>query len=232
MVIDDLADRRHDCDFLLDQNLGRVPSDYSGLVDDACNVFLGPSNALLREEFWKLRHKKKNTNKSNPKILIFFGGLDSNDFTGRTIAILHNIRLVNVEVVIGKDNINQKKIKSLCSSFNYNCHVETKQMEKMMHKADMFIGAGGCTILERIMMRLPSVTIAVAENQVEPLKFLAQAGASIHLGNGKMLSDKKFEESILKALNEINTITSNCEALCEEFFLERPQWLRKLFIKQ
>lgn len=232
MVIDDLADRVHDCDLLLDQNLGRAPNDYSCLVPDICSVFLGPSNALIREEFWKRRYDKKNVNKSKPCILIFFGGTDIHDYTSRTIVLLHNMGVTNVEVVVGKNNTNQEKIKTFCNKIDYNCYLETNQMESLMHKADMYIGAGGCTILERIMMRLPSVTIAVAENQIEPLKFFAQTGACIYLGNGKMLLDTKFKEGILKALNEISTLTDNCEALCEEFFSERPQWLQKLFIKQ
>ena len=120
MVIDDLADRKHDCDLLLDQNLGRVPSDYSSLVPDACSVFSGPSNALIREEFWKLRYKKKNSNKSNLNILIFFGGIDVDDYTGRTVGLVHSIGLVNVEVVIGRNNINQKTIKSVCNELSYN----------------------------------------------------------------------------------------------------------------
>ena len=233
MVIDDLADRKHHCDLLLDQNLGRVPSDYSCLVPDICSVFLGPSNALIREEFWNLRYKrKKNINKHKPNILIFFGGIDIYDYTSRTILLLHSIGLTNIDVVIGGNNINQEKIKGKCNEMNYNCHIETNQMERLMQESDMYIGAGGCTILERIITRLPSVTIAVAENQIDPLKFLAQKGACIYLGNGKMLSDTTFKESILRALNEINTLTNNCEALCEEFFSERPQWLPKLFIKQ
>jgi UDP-2,4-diacetamido-2,4,6-trideoxy-beta-L-altropyranose hydrolase len=232
MVIDDLADRKHDCDLLLDQNLGRVPSDYSCLVPNNCSVLVGPSNALIREEFWKLRYKKKNVNKYKPNILIFFGGTDIQNYTGRTITLFHSMRLTNVEVIIGRNNINQEKIKSVCSEMNYNCHVETNQMERLMHKSDIYVGAGGCTILERIIMRLPSITISIAENQIAPLKFFAQTGACIYLGNGKMLSDKTFKEAILTALNEINTLTNNCEALCEEFFSERPQWLQKLFIKQ
>lgn len=232
MVIDDLADRKHDCDLLLDQNLGRIPSDYSFLVPDNCSIFLGPSNALIREEFWNLRYKKKNINKLKPNILIFFGGTDIHDYTGRSILLLHSIGLTNVDVVIGRNNINQEKIKSVCNEMKYNCHVETNQMERLMHKSDMYIGAGGCTILERIIMRLPSVTIAVAKNQIDSLNFFAQKGACIYLGNGEMLSDTTFKESILRALNEINTLTNNCEALCEEYFSERPQWLRKLSINQ
>jgi len=55
MVIDDLADRIHDCDLLLDQNLGREPRDYAGLVPDCSAILVGPRFALLRPEFAALR---------------------------------------------------------------------------------------------------------------------------------------------------------------------------------
>ena len=51
MVFDDLADRSHDSHLLLDQNLGRMPVDYSRLVPGTCNVLTGPAYALLRPEF-------------------------------------------------------------------------------------------------------------------------------------------------------------------------------------
>ena len=45
MVIDDLADRKHDCDFLLDQNLGKSFQDYHGLVARSAKQFFGPEFA-------------------------------------------------------------------------------------------------------------------------------------------------------------------------------------------
>src|SRR5690606_32001299 len=52
LAIDDLADRRHDCDALLDQNLhAGMHARYDGLVPDACVRLVGPRHALLRPEF-------------------------------------------------------------------------------------------------------------------------------------------------------------------------------------
>ena len=57
LVIDDLADRPHDCELLLDQNLGRLASDYDRSVPVSCTVLAGPQHALLRPEFadWRYR---------------------------------------------------------------------------------------------------------------------------------------------------------------------------------
>lgn len=58
MVIDDLANRKHDCDLLLDQNFYLdMNSRYEGLVPKHTKLLLGPKYALLREEF-KLARKK------------------------------------------------------------------------------------------------------------------------------------------------------------------------------
>ena len=58
MVIDDLADRLHNCDVLLDQNFyANMQTRYSGKVPVDCQLLLGPSYALLRKEFKKLRER-------------------------------------------------------------------------------------------------------------------------------------------------------------------------------
>ena len=234
MVIDDLADRKHDCDILLDQNLGRTKCDYKELVPDACTILAGPRYALIRDEFWRLQDKEKNYNKSHLNVLIFYGGIDAANYTGWTIELLNDIGLSNmhVEVVVGAQNSNIKQINSACENYGYTCHVQTDHMAEIMHRSDLYIGAGGGAILERIMMKLPSVTIAVAENQIEPLKYFSQTGASIYLAADESFSDEGFKQAILQALIDIKALTKNCEVLCEEFFSDRVHWLQKLLIKQ
>ena len=55
MVIDDLADRKHQCDILLDQTFGRQQEDYSELTPKDCQLLLSSKYALLRPEFSKWR---------------------------------------------------------------------------------------------------------------------------------------------------------------------------------
>lgn len=90
MVIDDLADRPHDCDLLVDQNLGRNVSDYCRLVPDDCIVLAGPRYALLRPEFAALRGYSLDRRVS-PKLehlLITMGGVDHADATGKILKAL------------------------------------------------------------------------------------------------------------------------------------------------
>ena len=56
MAIDDIADRPHDCDLLLDQNFCRnMDGRYDGLLPQHANRLLGPNYALLRQEFSQAR---------------------------------------------------------------------------------------------------------------------------------------------------------------------------------
>jgi len=233
MVIDDLADRPHDCDLLLDQNLGRKVDDYSHLTSDACTIFAGPSYALIRNEFWQRRHTERIRNKSVKNLLVFFGGIDVDNYTSRALKILSDkeFRGMDVDVVIGAQHLFAEQIKSICKKFKFQCHVQTKHMAELMQKADLYIGAGGGAILERILMKLPSVAIAVADNQIEPLKFLGQTGSSIYLGPGHLLSDTFFKQEILRAINTIDYLILNGSILCEEYFSVQAHWSEKLLIK-
>jgi spore coat polysaccharide biosynthesis predicted glycosyltransferase SpsG len=56
-VIDDLADRPHDADLLLDPTPSRRPGEYRGLVPPACRLLLGPGYALLRSGFARAREE-------------------------------------------------------------------------------------------------------------------------------------------------------------------------------
>ena len=51
VVIDDLVNRGHDCDVLIDQTYGRHTSEYAHLVPRWCKVLAGVEYALLRDEF-------------------------------------------------------------------------------------------------------------------------------------------------------------------------------------
>lgn len=186
MVIDDLANRAHDCDLLLDQNYYRdIEHRYDGLLPLTCRKLLGPEYALLRPEF---HQAKKNLRKRDGKIrriLVFFGGSDPSNETKKA---LQAIKLLNrpeiaVDVVVGAGNPHREEIKQICSEMpntTYYCQVEN--MAELMAAADLAIGAGGVTTWERLYLELPTIAIAVAENQVETLEALGEAEMVWYLG--------------------------------------------------
>ena len=199
MVIDDLANRHHDCDLLLDQNLYMdMQTRYSGLLPTDCQSLLGPQYALLRQEFHEARKKVKVRKGVIKRILVFFGG---SDFTNETFKALKAIRLLNrvdigVDVIVGNINPHKEKIKNLCSEMpNTTFHCQINNMAELMVKADLAIGAGGTATWERSFLGLPAITLIVAENQRKTTEAVAKVGAIINLGwhtevNAVDISDK------------------------------------------
>jgi len=179
MAIDDLADRQHDCDALLDQNYYRdMQTRYDGKVSEYCRMLLGPRYALLREEFRELRAQLKPRTGDVRRMLLFFGGVDAGNYTGLAIEALSGlvIKGVEVDVVIGAQHPLRTEIEQACATHGYVCHVQTSRMAELMAAADFAIGAGGSATWERCCLGLPTLSICAAENQRRQLAEAAEAG--------------------------------------------------------
>ncbi|MFH2135417.1 MAG: UDP-2,4-diacetamido-2,4,6-trideoxy-beta-L-altropyranose hydrolase [Pseudomonadota bacterium] len=179
MAIDDIADRQHDCDVLLDQNYYRdMEARYDGKVPARCRMLLGPRYALLREEFRILRAQVQSRTGEVKRILMFFGGVDAGNYTGQAIDALSGLDIegVEVDVVIGAQHPRRTEIEQACAAQGYVCHVQTSRMAELMVAADLAIGAGGTAIWERCCLGLPALSICVAENQRKQIEDAAAAG--------------------------------------------------------
>ena len=186
MVIDDLADRLHDCDLLLDQNLGRNADDYNALLSSTCNLIIGPDYALLRPEFSRLRVNSL-ARRSAPKIqqlLISMGGVDKNNVTCQVLAALKISGMpsnIMVIVVMGSNAPWISEVRDVLASFDQPISVliGVSEMAKIMADSDLAIGAAGSTSWERCCLGLPAIQIALAENQVQIARALDDIGASL-----------------------------------------------------
>jgi len=168
LVIDDIADRQHDCDLLLDQNLyANMQTRYTGKVPAHCQLLLGPRYALLRDEFRQLHDQIKPRSGPVQRILVFFGGIDADNYTGHAMEMLSKMDIpgIYVDVVIGAQHPYRAEIETNCDTQGFVCHVQTNRMAKLMATADLAIGAGGSAIWERCCLGLPTLTICVADNQ-------------------------------------------------------------------
>jgi len=203
MVIDDLADRHHDCDVLLDQNYyADMQTRYRGKLPAYSQLLLGPRYALLREEFVTLREHVKIRTGDVKKILVFFGGVDANNYTFQTIEALSEISSeFEVDVVIGAQHPSKSQIEVTCNNKGFICHVQTPHMAKLMADADLAIGAGGSASWERCCLGLPSLLIALADNQIAIAKELDSINACVYLGNSDSIISLNLKECISKILS-------------------------------
>ncbi len=188
LVIDDLADRAHDCDLLVDQTLGRQAADYAGLLPAACETLLGPRFALLRPQFAAARAdslKRRTGADRLGRILVSLGGTDPH---GVALTALKGIDLagidVAVDVVAGADGRAKDAVRDAVSGLGcpVTVHGQVDDMAALMAAADLSIGAAGVTSWERCCLGLPSLLIITADNQRAIAAALAQGGAAEVIG--------------------------------------------------
>ncbi|MBU2699163.1 UDP-2 [Sporomusaceae bacterium BoRhaA] len=210
MVIDDLANRRHDCDVLLDQNyFEKMAERYREWIPKNCVTLLGPRYALLRREFFAESGKLRSRDGIVRRMLVSFGGSDPTDETRKALDALEILKknAIIVDIIAGGANRCQAEIKARCETHsNYHYYDYVSNMAQMMQRADLMIGAGGTTTWERCYMALPSLTIVVADNQRETTQAVAKAGATINLG---------WHEAVTPAMivNALKNMMSNSELL-------------------
>jgi len=218
MDIDGQANRAHDCDILLDQTYSAEgASRWKHLLPQSCRLFVGPQYALIRPEFVIARKKIHKRDGIVKRILITFGGIDQPNMTSQAIdaVLASNLLGIEIDVLISAANPHREILAKLCKkNANLTLHVQSSNIAELMSKADLAIGGGGTMMLERCMLGLPTLVIAIAENQIEPARQLAKLGAAIYLGNADemniktILTDKVNE--LINNKNNLRKIENNC----------------------
>jgi UDP-2,4-diacetamido-2,4,6-trideoxy-beta-L-altropyranose hydrolase len=196
MAIDDLANRPHDCDLLLDQNLGKTPAHYGSQVSGATQVLAGERYALLRPEFLTARRAlarpKMERKDARLQVLLSLGGIDKDNLTESLLRALSQSPLttqVAVTVVLGHRSPWIGQIRDLLASspIQATVLVGVSDMAKVMASADVAIGAAGTSALERCCVGLPSLMILMAANQEFGTRALEAAGAAVAVSEPRAL---------------------------------------------
>jgi len=194
LVIDDLANRRHDCDILVDA--GRAPGSdaYRDLLSPASAVLMGPRYSILRREFRAPRRRAPRTGKKN--ILVFFGSADGPELTIPVLEALAGVDCrasLNVHVVVTDANPRRRQIRRFEGVI---VHDNVPNMAALLGGMDMAIGAAGVSMWERCRMGVPSLTVAVNDNQKPGLEIAASAGAVIPLALEDARSSRILHETV------------------------------------
>lgn len=203
LVIDDLADRVHECDLLLDQNLvPNLQQRYDGKLPARGVALLGPEYALLQPVYSELRPQVQPRVGAIRRLLVFFGGADNDNLTGRVLEAFIGLNRpdVAVDVVITAAMRHAESVRrQIASRDNIHLHTGLPTLAHLIFRSDLAIGAGGATSWERLCLGLPALVITLADNQRPLAEGLQQAGLIRWLGH----SDVTTVDAIADALAEL-----------------------------
>jgi UDP-2,4-diacetamido-2,4,6-trideoxy-beta-L-altropyranose hydrolase len=204
VVIDDLADRPHDCDLLVDPGYGRRREDYAALVGEACHVLAGPDYALLRPDFAAARPRALSRRaKHGPagRALVTLGLTDVDGLTCRVVRtlapLLGDVRL---DVAVGSDAPSLPELEALAvSDRRIHLAIDKREMASLAADADLSVGAGGSSVWERATVGLPTATVILAPNQRAMIERMAEGGLTIALD----AAAADFEARLARAWTEL-----------------------------
>lgn len=194
MVIDDLADRAHLVDLLLDPGYGRTLADYVGLVPKHAQVLAGPRYALLRPEFARLRDEARATPDEPQRIFVSFGLSDVASVAIRAMEVIRPLATgARFDVAVSADAESLPALQAMAAADpGVVLHVETTEVADLMAQADLAVGAGGGSTWERCCLGLPSLAVIVADNQKDMIERLAEGGVVI----GVDMAVRKWEHAL------------------------------------
>lgn len=213
MVIDDLADRPHACQVLLDQTFGRDAADYRPLVPDACRLLCGSQYALLRPEFAALRpySLQRRAQPVLRELLITMGGVDKDNASGQVLQALRTCPLpadCRITVVMGATAPWLDEVRKLAQDMPWPTRVlvGVSDMARLMADSDLAIGAAGATSWERCCLGVPTIMLVLAENQRKIAEELCEAGAAhlidaSKLKNQPLIAPDNLEPLLLGAMS-------------------------------
>ena len=223
LVIDDLADRFHSAQILIDQTFGRTASDYNPWVSEDCKLLIGAEYSLLRPEFHQLREQALSERQYRPfkKLLINLGGVDKDNYTTIVLKTLANCQLsknIQITVVLGLTSPWVESVSTAAAQLPWSTRViiDTQDMVHFMMEADLAIGASGSTSWERCALGLPTIQIVIAENQRVIAERLSQANAV------KLLEQVEELPNLIDTLPEwLETVSAHCRKVTDGRGVER-----------
>jgi len=224
LIIDDLANRKHNCDVLLDPGLNRKVEDYSALVPNHCQFLLGPRYIPLRPQFRDFRNESLKHHFEGTEFNRIQVSVGASDPHNVTMTILHGIEQSGlnliVDVIMGGGSPCLLDVQTLSNKMSneVNVHVDTDDVANLMKMADLAIGAGGSTAWERCCLGVPSFVVTLSETQKEMVHNFDQVNSVHVLGHWSDLVPEKIARD-LKRFSEDNvfrtTLSKNAAALCD-----------------
>jgi UDP-2,4-diacetamido-2,4,6-trideoxy-beta-L-altropyranose hydrolase len=227
MAIDDLADRAHDADLLLDQSdPTETAARYRDLVPRSCVLLLGPRYALLRSEFAKVGAGSEALSPEHPRLFVCFGGSDPKNCTAMAIGALDRLDgTFAANIVVGSAHTAKADIEAACRVRPWlRFHASTPDIAELMAQSTLAVGGGGVMAWERLCLGLPSIIIAIEQNQVETATNLDRLGLATYLGSSDAVSERSLAEAIERLTADagrLNAVRRRARAMVDGLGVDR-----------
>ena len=239
LVIDDLGDRNLICDLLLDQNLGASADKYDDKLPSKCRLLLGPTFALLRREFreWRQRSLERRLSNNIENVLITMGGVDLENYTLQVLKRIAKSKYsmkCAFTVITGRSYPFSKALEEFINESDLMVSIlsNIENMAEIMSKSDLCIGAAGSTSWERCCLGLPTISLAIADNQLGVLAELEKKKCTfvssidniradferlLSQDNKQKLRQLSFNSANLTDGNGIEMLLNELEQSCDEY---------------
>ncbi|MAF76562.1 MAG: UDP-2,4-diacetamido-2,4,6-trideoxy-beta-L-altropyranose hydrolase [Halobacteriovoraceae bacterium] len=173
VVIDDLGDRQHSCDYIVDPNYASLESKFLGSGSEVIEkLLLGTKYTILKSDFPRLRESylEKKTNSSLKKILVNLGGASNSIILKKILIGIEDSSFSGEVVVLANNEEFVKECESdiVFSKFTFIKYIS--DMADFYHDIDLVIGAAGTSFWERCCLGIPSILLKVADNQEVVIK--------------------------------------------------------------
>ncbi|HEB73151.1 MAG TPA: UDP-2,4-diacetamido-2,4,6-trideoxy-beta-L-altropyranose hydrolase [Nitrospirae bacterium] len=218
LAIDDHADRKRDCDIIVNPHFfPPAEQKYKTLTPPDCVTLAGLRHALVRSEFRRARQKGLDKRDNEVKrILVSFGGSDCAGLPDKVIEALLPLGAKGVEVdMIISSGYRDSKNSASYDGVNIRFHNFVEDMVNITAKADIVIGAYGVSTAERMLLGAPSIIITISESQVALAKILAEAGYAVYLGSGHDVTPDKIASAVNRLKDDPYTLRSISRTIME-----------------
>ncbi len=223
LVIDDLANRQHDCDILIDQTYGRDVIDYKQLAPESCAILTGSDYTLIRKDFTNLRPRaldKRIKAKEVKRILVSLGGSDPENYTIKVLDIIQNSEFKgSVDIVLGFSGQNNKAVQDKINQMTNDCLIHINpDMSELMYNADLAIGASGSSMWERCVLGLPTMMFTLSYDQDLIAKNLHELGSAVFAGNieeVKICGPARVLNTLINDMTNIKLLQEKSFSVCD-----------------
>lgn len=218
MVIDDLADREHEADLLLDQTLDRMPTDYAGKLSEDCHLLLGTHYALLRSEFAAQRTKalqRRHSEQSPHRVLIAPGGTDPSAIGERALRAVDQLRAagwaLDATMIVNEITPHLQRYRHYAAEGRWQLVLNANNVAELMTSHDVAIGAAGTSSWERCALGLPTLLITAAANQQNVSQALAAHKAVVAMGDDSSVTADALANALSALLGDLTRYQAMAE---------------------